>query len=177
MATGELSAGVLVELLADPHRSFRAYQRLIELGSQATAAVREGLRHPSARVREYCCQVLDHTMDMASAPALILALSGPAGRVRIAAAHALACDRCKNDACQPAAADVLAPAISMLASDPDPHVRATAIELAGRWVHSHPAACQAIEQAAAHDPSPAVRKKASWYAPGGTIYCRTKPRT
>ncbi|HEY1345753.1 MAG TPA: HEAT repeat domain-containing protein, partial [Streptosporangiaceae bacterium] len=127
--------------------------------------------------REYCCQVLDHTMDMASAPALILALSGPAGRVRIAAAHALACDRCKNDACQPAAADVLAPAISMLASDPDPHVRATAIELAGRWVHSHPAACQAIEQAAAHDPSPAVRKKASWYAPGGTIYCRTKPRT
>jgi hypothetical protein len=64
----------------------------------------------------------------------------------------------------------------MLADDLDPHVRAMAIELAGRWVHSHPAACHAIEHAAAHDPSPAVRKKASWYAPGGTIYRRTRPR-
>jgi hypothetical protein len=26
------------------------------------------------------------------------------------------------------------------------------------------------------DPSPAVRKKASWYAPGGPIYRRTEPR-
>jgi HEAT repeat protein len=166
----------LVGLLADPHRSVRAYQRLIGLGPAGAAAVRQGLRHPDARVREYCCKVLDHVMDAASIPALIRALRDPAEQVRIAAAHALSCDRCKSDACRPAAAAVLPAAIAMLAGDPSAHVRAFAAELVGRWVHTHPAACAALEHAAAQDPSPAVRKKASWFAPGGTIYRRTRPR-
>jgi hypothetical protein len=50
-----------------------------------------------------------------------------------------------------------------------------AIELAGAWAHSHPAAAAAVRRAAEDDPSPAVRKKASWYAPGGPIYRRTAP--
>ncbi len=67
-------------------------------------------------------------------------------------------------------------AIALLAADESAHVRAMAVEVVGQWVHSHPAACSAIERAAGHDPAPAVRKKASWYAPGGTVYRRTKPR-
>jgi hypothetical protein len=96
--------------------------------------------------------------------------------LRLAAAHALACDRCQEDGCRPEAEAVLPRAIALLAGDESAHVRAMAVEVVGQWVHSHPAACSAIERAAAHDPAPAVRKKASWFAPGGTVYRRTQPR-
>ena len=63
----------------------------------AADAARRGLSHPDARVRQFCCKVLDHLMDAESIPALIEALGDPAASVRIAAVHALACDRCKTD--------------------------------------------------------------------------------
>jgi hypothetical protein len=43
--------------------------------------------------------------------------------------------------------------MALLAADPDPHVRTMACEVVGAW----------------------VRKKASWYAPGGPIFQRTQP--
>jgi len=170
-----MPAADLVALLADPHRASRAYTRLLALGPEATEAARDGLAHPDERVRERCCQVLDHLMDADSIPLLIGALADPSERVRIAAVHALACDRCKTDACRPAPEAVLPTAINTLAGDPSALVRAYAAELVGRWVHSRPAARDALLRSAAHDPSPAVRKKASWYAPGGVIYVRTQP--
>ena len=172
----EMPAEDLVTLLADPHRSVHAYTRLLRLGSGAAEAARGGLTHPDPRVRENCCKVLDHLMDAESIPALIDALGDPAASVRIAAVHALACDRCKANVCQPGPDAVLPQAIAMLDSDPSPHVRQFAAELVGRWAHSHPAARDGLSRAAAQDPSPAVRKKASWYAPGGTIYRRTRPQ-
>lgn len=172
----EMPAADLVTLLADPHRAFLAYTRLLTLGPEATEAVRDGLAQPDARVREYCCKILDHQMDADSIPALIGALADPCARVRIAAVHALACDRCKTDTCRPTAEVVLPQAIVLLAGDPSATVRAYAAELVGRWVHSQPAAREAITRAVGADPSPAVRKKASWYAPGGPIYRRTGPR-
>jgi alkylhydroperoxidase family enzyme len=171
-----LSAEDLIELLADPHRSVHAYARLLTLGPEAAEAARRGLSHPEARARAYCCKVLDHLMDAESIPALIKALVDPAEPVRIEAAHALACDRCKTDACRATPEAVLPPAITMLTSDPSAEVRARAAELVGHWVHTHPAARDALDHAVAQDPSPAVRKKASWYAPGGPIYRRTKPK-
>lgn len=172
----DLTAAELVGALADPHRCFQAYQRLLRLGPAAAAAATDGLRHQDPRVREYCCMVLDHLMDAESVAALVAALGDPAERVRIAAAHALACDRCKDDGCRPDADAVLPAAIGVLDGDESAHVRAVAAELVGRWAHSHPAACSAVERAARRDPAAAVRKKASWYAPGGTIYRRTAPR-
>jgi hypothetical protein len=172
----ELPAEDLIELLADPHRSVHAYTRLLTLGPEAAEPARHGLCHPEARVRAYCCKVLDHLMDAESIPALIEALADPAEPVRIEAAHALACDRCKTDACRATPEAVLPPAITMLTSDPSADVRARAAELVGRWVHTHLAARNALDHAAARDPSPAVRKKASWYAPGGPIYRRTRPK-
>jgi HEAT repeat protein len=173
---GDLTAADLVDALADPHRCFQAYQRLLRLGPQASAAARRGLRHPCAQVREYSAMVLDHLMDAESVPLLISALDDPAERVRMAAAQALACDQCKEGGCRPHAEEVLPRAIVLLAGDESAQVRARAVEVVGQWVHSHPAACSAIERAAAHDPAPAVRKKASWYAPGGTMYRRTQRR-
>jgi hypothetical protein len=172
----EMPATDLVTLLGDPHRAFLAYTRLLALGPEATQAVRDGLAHPDVRVREQCCKILDHLMDADSIPLLIDALADPCERVRIAAVHALACDRCKTGACRPAPEAVLPTAVSLLAGDPSALVRAYAAELVGQWARSHPAARDAITRAAAHDPSPSVRKKASWYAPGGTIYERTAPR-
>ena len=85
-------------MLADPHRCFQAYQRLLRLGPIASAAARGGLLHPSEQVREYCCLVLDRLPDAESAAALLAALDDGAERVRLAAAHALACERCKEGA-------------------------------------------------------------------------------
>jgi HEAT repeat protein len=172
----EMPAADLVTLLGDPHRAFRAYTRLLALGPEATEAARGGLAHPDERVREQCCKVLDHLMDADSIPLLIGALADPCERVRIAAVHALACDHCKTDACRPTPEAVVPAAIDLLADDPSPLVRAYAAELVGHWVHGRAAARAANARAPAQDPSAAVRKKASWYAPGGTIYQRTAPR-
>ena len=172
----EMPALDLIPVLGDPHRGSRAYPRLLALGPEATEAARAGLAHPDERVREQCCKILDHLMDADSIPLLIDALADPCERVRIAAVHALACDRCKTGACRPAPEAVLPRAVGLLAGDPSALVRAYAAELVGQWAHNHPAARDAITHAAARDPSPSVRKKASWYAPGGAIYERTAPR-
>ena len=163
-------------MLADPHRCFQAYQRLRRLGPTASAAARRGLRHANAQVREYSCLVLDRVNDADDAAALIEALDDPAERVRLAAVQALTCERCTEASWRLSAGSVLPRAITLLSADESSHVRAMAVELVGQWVHGHPSACLAIERAAAADPAPAVRKKASRYAPGGTVYRRTRPR-
>ena len=91
---------------------------------------------------------------------LISMADDPDARVRTAAFHALACNRCKGDACAPGAGQVLEPALRHLAADPDSHVRAMAAELAGKFAHTDSRAVTALQTAHAQDPSPAVRKKA-----------------
>jgi hypothetical protein len=51
-----------------------------------------------------------------------------------------------------------------------------AAEIVGRWVHVDETAERALLEARDCDPSPAVRKKAGWYAPGGPIYRKTLPK-
>jgi len=165
-----------VAALADPHRCGQALARLIALGPDAVEPACAGLRHADARVRARCCRVLDHVMDPGSIGAVIGALADPAPEVRREALHALACDRCKAGDCRPGAAAVLAPVLAILAADPSPHVRAYACEVVGAWAHTHGEAADALRATAASDPSAAVRKKASWFAPGGTIFRRTQPR-
>ena len=163
--------------LADPLRASRAYWHLVHAGPDARDAVVQGLASADASVRLHCARALDHLVDESSLPALIELLDDPDCRVRVEAIHALACDRCKGDACRPAASVVLPKAIDVLGDDADPHVRAYAVELVGRFVHTHVSAEQAIVAAAETDVSAAVRKKARWYAPGGTIHAKTKPRS
>ncbi|MGW2637053.1 HEAT repeat domain-containing protein [Streptomyces sp. NPDC001348] len=166
----------LVSCLGDPQRAVAAYHALLRRGPAATGAIRTGLRHENPAVREGCCRLLDHMVDTDSMGELIAMADDPDARVRISAFHALACDRCKGDTCAPGADRVLEPALRHLASDPDPHVRAMAAELVGKFAHSDARAATALEASHARDPSPAVRKKAGWYAPGGTVYQRTAPR-
>jgi HEAT repeat protein len=165
-----------VALLADPGRRRRALWHLVLSGPDAREAVRGGVDHPDAAVREGCARALDHLADPSSFPALAAMLGDGDPGVRTSALHALACDRCKDGACRPDKATVLGPAARLLAADPDPHVRAMAVEVVGRWVHTDPDAEAAVVHAHQHDPSPAVRKKAGWYAPGGPIHRRTAPK-
>ena len=166
----------LVSCLGDSQRAVTAYHELLRRGEDAVGAIRAGLRHENPAVREGCCRLLDHLVDTDSMSQLIAMADDPDARVRIVAFHALACDRCKGDTCAPGADEVLEPALQHLASDPDAHVRTYAAELVGKFVHTDGRAVTALETAHAQDPSPAVRKKAGWFAPGGTIYKRTVPR-
>lgn len=166
----------LVSCLGDPQRTVAAYRELLERGDDALDAIRAGLSHPDAAVREGCCRLLDHLVDTESMDLLIAMADDPDAKVRIAAIHALACDRCKGDTCAPGADLVLAPALRRLAADPDPLVRSYATELVGKFVHTDERALAALRTCHAEDPSPAVRKKAAWYLPGGTIHKRTAPR-
>lgn len=135
------------------------------------------MRHPDPAVREQCCKLLDHLLVEDAVDEMIAMLDDPVPAVRVAAVHALSCDRCKTSVSCPAEALVLAPGLRLLGQDPDAHVRAMAIELVGRFAHSNAEAGTALVRTRAGDPSPAVRKKAGWYAPGGTIYCRTERAT
>src|SRR5260370_41950581 len=162
--SADLTAADLVDALADPHCCFQAYQRLQRLGPAAGAAARLGLRHASAQVREYCCLVLDRLMDPESAAALLEALDDPAERVRLAAVHALACERCKEGSWRPSAGAVLPRAITLLAPDEPAHVRAMAARVAGQGGRAQPPASSADDPAARSDPPPPGPNDAAWRA-------------
>ena len=166
----------LVSCLGDPQRTVAAYHELLRRGPGALGAIRAGLSHDHPAVREGCCRLLDHLVDTDSMDLLVAMADDPDAEVRVAAFHALACDRCKDDACAPGAGLVLEPALRHMADDPDPRVRASAAELVGKFAHSDARAVAALQACQAGDPSPAVRKKAGWYAPGGPVHRRTAPR-
>lgn len=165
-----------VQLLATPHRSQRAYAHL-RYNEGTLAAVQRGLDHPDGRVRTACCVLLDHLADGESYDLLLVMLDDEEPRARLHALHALACDRCKSDdVCTLPRSEVLPEAIRVLANDPDAHVRAMACEVVGKYVHEDEDAVAALTRASSLDSDPAVRKKAAWYAPGGTIFRKTLPK-
>ncbi|MFI4973844.1 MAG: HEAT repeat domain-containing protein [Caulobacterales bacterium] len=122
-------AGNLIEELAVPYRASHAFWRLMQVGPAALPQVTRALRHESADVRLYCCRLLDHFFVPESLGEMLGMLDDPDPRVRGATLHTLACDRCKADACAPDPLEVLPRAISILAGDPDRHVRAMAVEV------------------------------------------------
>lgn len=165
-----------VAQLAIPHRAKDAFWHLALSGPDALPAVRRGLTSDDHAVRLGCTRVLDHLVDEESWPELIAMLDDTDPATRFWALHSLACDKCKDNACRPAKADIFRHALNMLQTDPSRHVRAMAVELVGRFVHEDPTAEAALVAAHAHDPDPSVRKKAGWFAPGGTRWQKTRPR-
>ena len=165
----------LLAELAIPHRAKYAHRALLKVGLDTLPTIRRGLKHESADVRYWCCQYLDRFLMPEALGDLIATLDDPDHRVRVSALHTLGCDRCKEGDCRPEEKDVLPRALKLLASDPDPHVRAHAIGLVGQAVHTNAEAAAAIARAMKSDSSPAVRKKAAWFAPGGARYRRTRP--
>ena len=93
----------IVSCLGDPQRAVAAFHELLRRGKDAAGAIRAGLHHQNPAVREGCCRLLDHLVDTDSMGQLIAMADDPDARVRIAAFHALACDRCKGGTCAPGA--------------------------------------------------------------------------
>jgi hypothetical protein len=162
-----------VEHLADPARAKRAFWHLVRSGPDALPAVRAGAAHPDCAVRVYCTRALDHLTDGEAFADLIRLLDDPHPRVRAAALHALACDRCKATTCRPPRAEVLGPAMRLLAHDTNGAVRCMAVEVVSRYAGDDPDAVALLVATRDRDASPTVRKKAGWHAPGGPIWRRT----
>jgi HEAT repeat protein len=171
-----MTDAALIDQLGIPHRATAAYRMLFAMGFAALPLARQGLRHTNATVRYRCCKFLDHYLVPDVLPDLVALLDDPHPRVRVATLHALACDRCKEGACRPEEGNLLPKALRILKEDRAPHVRAMAIEVVGQYAHTNLVAEAALVESRSHDPSPMVRKKAGWYAPGGTIHRRTAPR-
>lgn len=172
-----MDAPELIRELAVPHRAKKAWWRLIAMGEAALPAVQAALSDSNADVRLHCVRYLDHfpTQDLVGdLIALLRTEADP--RVRAQALHALACDRCKPDKCAPSTALTLPLALEIVRGDPDPFARAVALELVGKAAHHMSEAVVALQDVIARDPSPAVRKKAKWYVPGGPRYERTAPK-
>jgi HEAT repeat protein len=169
---------VLIGALGSEPRRPDAFRALLRRGPAALPAIRQGLTHPDPRVREQCCLLLDELLVPEASDELAARLDDPDARVRVAALHALSCLRCKPDAdtCRPDRGRLLPRAVRLLHEDEDPQVRMRAAELVGLWVHEDADAVGALIRARDEDPSPAVRKKAGWYAPGGPIHRRTAPK-
>jgi HEAT repeat protein len=164
----------LLNELATPHKAGTAFWRLLEHGRASMPTIMQGLSDARADVRLYCCRLLDHLVAIDGFDALLAMLDDPDPRVRSAALHSLTCDRCKEGVCLPTDGPLLERAIVMMASDPNRHVRAMAIEAVGRSAHTSPAARAALIEAARSDPHPMVRKKARWFVPGGPVFERTR---
>jgi HEAT repeat protein len=156
-------------MLAIPHVVKRAYHHLI-LSPRAVSAVERGLRHGDDAVRAHCCKLLDRLADEGSYDPLIEMLQDTSPAARAEALHALACDRCKAGVPTPDRESVLPLAIELLLTDEDKYVRAMAAEVVGKWAVVDEPAAAALTKAHERDAEPSVRKKAGWYAPGGSIY-------
>ena len=85
-----------VEQLADKDTRYEAWKALKSAGQEAVDALREGLSHPTWKVRQFCAMLLDEHWDVPALQRLTLALHDPKLKVRRAAVHSLGCDRCKN---------------------------------------------------------------------------------
>jgi HEAT repeat protein len=171
-----LSDAAIIDELAVPHRERQAFRRLLSAGARVLPLVRSNLGHSNARVRYYCARFLDMFLEPEALGELLRMLDDPDAAVRAASLHALACDRCKRGACRPDERLVLPTAIRLMHSDPDAHVRAHAVEVVGLSAHTRPEAVDALRKTYRDDPSPAVRKKSTWYLPGGPIWRRTAPK-
>lgn len=159
-----------VEMLAQPHRRKAAMRKLMAAGRAATPAVREGLRHDDPNVRVGCCDILDHYLDEDAVPELVENVTHPHPSVRGRAMHALACERCKEGVCRPGE-DAFTPlVIEALRNDPSKDVRLQAAGLLGPGVLRNPEVLETLLGVHRQDASPAVRKVAGMWIPGGVHY-------
>ena len=134
----------------------RARWHLVSSGSPALPALRRGLRHPKAIVRQQCVRIFDQLVDEASLPELVAALDDIDVGVRRRALHSLACGRCKTDACLPGE-DLWVPRALELLTDADPDLRAAAIDALGRVVTRRPDVAAALRRAAETDRDKGLR--------------------
>jgi HEAT repeat protein len=138
----------------------RAKAHLLQAGGAAVPALRRGLHHPKAIVRQQCVRIFDQLVDEESLADLVVALDDDDPGVCARALHALACDRCKKNACRPGE-DLWVPrAIDFLEHHSNPDIRAAAIDALGKVADRRPDVVAVLEEAAGHDRNVDLRSMA-----------------
>ena len=102
---------------------------MIELyrrGPDALPAVRAGLRHPKAPVRQWCALFLDQHGDDRSLEGLLPLLDDPSAKVRLWAVHSISCQGCKDS---PHAFDPIPLLLDRATTDPSLRVRRHAVAM------------------------------------------------
>ena len=148
-----------VSELASSSRRRGARIHLLLAGAPALPALRRGLHHPKAMVRQQCVRLLDQLVDEESLTDLVSALDDDDPGVRARALHALACDRCKQNECRPAEALWVPRAIELL-RHPDPDLRAAAIDALLKVAPRRPDIAAVLLAAADREPDKGLRSKA-----------------
>ena len=148
-----------VSQLGVSSRRRQAKAHLLTAGPPAVPALRRGLSHAKPIVRRQCVRIFDQLVDEASLPDLVVALDDEDVGVRARALHALACDRCKQNACRPGE-DLWVPRALDFLSHPDPDIRAAAIDALGKVADRRPDVADALRDAADHDPDSGLRSMA-----------------
>lgn len=134
-----------MEALSSPEGEVRhrAYQNLLETGSEALPAVRDGLGHDSWQVRRWCAMVVDQIADPESLRRLIPLLDDPHRKVRLWAVHSISCDPCKDAVENPI--DVVPLLIHRMLADRSVGVRRMAAAMLANH-HPDPRACRAFRK-------------------------------
>ena len=153
-----------VSQLGHPSTRPRARHHLATAGPAALPALRRGLQHRKAIVRQQCVRIFDQVVDEASLPDLVLALDDDDPGVQARALHALACDRCKQNECRPAE-DVWVPRALDLLHSRNPDLRAAAIDALGKVADRRADIAGALTAAAETDPDRGLRGMARRRAP------------
>ncbi len=152
-----------VAQLRFPSTRQRARLHLLESGPPAVPALRRGLRHAHATVRQQCVRIFDRLLDDRSVPALVDALDDEDPTVCGRALHSLACDTCKEGECRPGE-DLWVPKALALLADLNPDLRAAAIDALGTVVWHRPDVATALASVAAADPDKGLRGMARRHA-------------
>jgi HEAT repeat protein len=145
-----------VAQLANSERRQRAKIYLREAGQPAVPAVRRGMHHSKPMVRRLCTSILDQLADEAAFVDLVEALDDEDPEVLKRALHALACDRCKVNACRPGE-ELFVPRALDLLHHPNADVRASAIDTLGKVVARRLDVAEALAEVAQHDRNSGLR--------------------
>ena len=109
-------------------------------------------------VRRRCLAFLDHHAADESTAIFLAALDDPVAPVREIALHGLACERCRTD--DVCVADVVPRVIQTLERDTDAEVRYKTLAILRDFALRHPAALDAVRNAADNDDDPLLREGA-----------------
>ena len=145
-----------VAQLAHSQRRRDAKLFLRSAGAPALPAVRRGMHHPKAIVRQQCASLLDFLADEAAFVDLVAALDDDDPGVLKRALHSLACDQCKENECRPGE-DMFVPRALELLHDPNADIRASAIDTLGKVAARRPDVAAALADAATRDPDRGLR--------------------
>ncbi len=148
-----------VAQLGHSERRQEAKAHLRQSGLPAVEAVRRGMQHRKPIVRRLCASILDQLADEDAIADLVAALDDDDPGVVKRALHALACDRCKENACRPGE-DLFVPRALAMLHHANPDVRASAIDTLGKVAGHSADVADALAEVAEHDRDSGLRSMA-----------------